>query len=332
MKIPEANNSIAALIDRKMEETREEPRPHLGASLLGHPCDRYLWLSFRWAVFEKFEGRMLRLFRRGQREEYSIVEDLRSIGIEIHSTGGEQSRVDFGSHVSGSIDGIIESGVPEAPKKRHVAEFKTHNEKSFKDLISKGVKESKPRHWCQMQVYMLGTGIDRALYVAINKNDDTYYTERVRFDKEAAQALVDRGHRIALSDRLPEPLSADPTWWQCKFCPCCEFCHKTHLTREINCRTCAHATATKDSTFTCARYGGAEIPEEAQRTGCACHVLHPELVPWKVLQGSEDGFSVCYEINGRPVWNGEGDANVYASVEIIGHGAEEETGEAVTPF
>ncbi len=332
MKIPEANNSIAALIDRKMEENREEPRPHLGASLLGHPCDRYLWLSFRWAVFEKFEGRMLRLFRRGQREEYSIVEDLRSIGIEIHSTGGEQISVDFGSHVSGSIDGIIENGVPEAPKKRHIAEFKTHSEKSFKDLISKGVKESKPRHWCQMQVYMLGTGIDRALYVAINKNDDTYYTERVRLDKETAQALVDRGHRIALSDRLPEPLSADPTWWQCKFCSCYDFCHKTHLTREINCRTCAHATATKDSTFTCARYGGAEIPVEAQRTGCACHVLHPDLVPWKVLQGSEDGFSVCYEINGRPIWNGEGDANIYASVEIIGHGTEEETGEAVTPF
>jgi hypothetical protein len=75
-----------------------------------------------------------------------------------------------------------------------------------------------------------------------------------------------------------------------------------------------------------------EIPVEAQRTGCACHVLHPDLVPWKVLQGSEDGFSVCYEINGQPVWNGEGDANVYASVEIIGRGAEEEPGEAVTPF
>ena len=69
MKIPEPNISIANLIDKKAEEGQEAPRAHLGASLLGHPCDRYLWLMFRWAVIEKFDGRILRLFQRGQREE-----------------------------------------------------------------------------------------------------------------------------------------------------------------------------------------------------------------------------------------------------------------------
>ena len=69
---------------------------------------------------------MLRLFDRGRREEESIVLNLRRIGIKIHSTCLDedgQSRVDFGSHVSGSVDGIIEGGVPEAPVARHVAEF-----------------------------------------------------------------------------------------------------------------------------------------------------------------------------------------------------------------
>jgi hypothetical protein len=211
--------TIAELIDKHHESQQEPPRPHMGASMLGHPCDRWLWLSFRWAVVERFNGRMLRLFRRGQNEEAQIVRDLRAIGIDVQSTGAQQNRVDFGCHVSGSIDGIAESGVPFGDGKQHVLEFKTYNKKSFDKLEEDGVEKAKPMHYAQMQVYMLGTGIDRALYVAVCKDDDRIWTELVQFDKDFAQRLVERGKRIALSDRMPEPLSADPSWHQCKFCP-----------------------------------------------------------------------------------------------------------------
>lgn len=218
MRIPEPNNSISALIDKHHESKSESSRGHLGASLLGHPCDRYLWLSFRWAVIPKFPGRILRLFRRGHMEEATLVSDLRAIGIDLRHTGRDQKRVDFGAHVSGSIDAIAESGVPESPNKRHVVEFKTHSVKSFADLEKHGVQKSKPQHYAQMQVYMAGTGIDRALYVAVCKDDDRLHTERIRYDEEAAKRLIDRGHRIALAERMPEPISADPSWYQCKFC------------------------------------------------------------------------------------------------------------------
>ena len=315
MKLPEPNISIANLIDRQIELTQEAPRPHLGASLLGHPCDRYLWLMFRWAVIEKFDGRILRLFQRGQREEAIIISLLRSIGIEVEERA-EQMRVDFGAHVSGSIDGIILGGVPEAPTKRHIAEFKTHSLKSFNDLESKGVKESKPMHWCQMQCYMKGSGIDRALYVAVCKDNDHLYTERVRYDEAAAISLINRGTRITTSDRIPEPLSADPSWYQCKFCPCYDFCFNTHITKEINCRTCALSTARGNSTWTCMRYGEAEIPLEAQRAGCEGHVLHPDLVPWKVSNSDED-FTAVYEIEGKIIKNGAPDSQVYSSQELL---------------
>ena len=143
--------NTVTLIDKYHESRQEPPRFHLGGSLIGHKCERYLWLSFRWAVIEKFEGRLLRLFRRGQLEETQIIKDLRSIGVDIRST---QDKVDFGKHFSGSVDGIIYSGLSESNKK-HVAEFKTHSRKSFDDLESKGLEKSKPMHYAQMQVYML---------------------------------------------------------------------------------------------------------------------------------------------------------------------------------
>jgi len=314
--IPDMQNSITALIDEAHEAGPDKPRAHLGCSAIGHHCDRWLWLSFRWAVQEKFSGRMLRLFRRGHLEEQQIVSDLRAIGVHVTDTGENQARVNFGKHFSGSIDGIAE-GVPGGGRKTHLLEFKTHSDKSFNELVkADSVQKAKPVHWAQMQVYMLGKGLERALYLAVNKNDDRIYTERVKLDKEAAERLVARAHRITMAERLPEPISANPSWYQCKFCAAHSFCHGDHLTKHANCRTCAHVTPCEDSTWHCARYDAGNIPLDHQRTGCDSHVLHPDLVPWKMLD-SPNQWEAVYEIDGTPVRNGDGDAFVFASSELI---------------
>lgn len=315
MEIPDAHHTIVALIDKHHEAQAEPPRPHMGCSQLGHSCDRWLWLSFRWAVQQSFPGRILRLFRRGHAEEASIVSDLRAIGMDVRGTSGQQARVDFGSHVSGSVDAIIESGVPGATHTRHVAEFKTHSKKSFDELEKNGLA-SKPMHHAQTQVYMHGMGIARALYVAVCKDDDRIYTERVRHDPALAAKHIERGQRIALADRMPEPISAEPSWYMCRFCPAHEFCHETKTTKHVNCRTCAHSTAMPDSTWHCARYDAADIPVEYQREGCECHVLHPDLVPWPRKDGLDE-WTAIYVIDGRDTANGEGDAHIYTSRELL---------------
>jgi hypothetical protein len=327
MKIPEREDTIASIID-KAHEAKEsgKGRAHLGCSALGHPCDRWLWLSFRWAIKQTFPGRILRVFRRGNNEEAQIISDLRLIGIHITGTiDGKQARVDFGSHVSGSIDGIIEKGVPEAPKARHIAEFKTHSLKSFKDVSSKGVQASKPEHYVQMQLYMHGTNIDRALYLAVCKDDDHIYTERVKYDKAFAEKYVYRGHRITLADRMPPPISTDPSWYQCSYCPAKEFCHSTHIVKEVNCRTCANATPLSDSTWHCAKWEDV-VPTSAQHDGCEAHVIHPDLVPWKRKESAID-FVAIYEVNGQDVANGEPGEGVYSSKELLANAAACATGE-----
>lgn len=316
MQIPDAHHSIAALIDKHFEAQAEPPRPHMGCSQLGHSCDRWLWLSFRWAVQPSFAGRILRLFRRGHAEEASIVSDLRAIGMDVRGTSGQQARVDFGSHVSGSVDAIIESGVPHAPKTKAILECKTHSDKSFKELKTKGVKEAKPMHWIQCCVYGYGAKIDRALYFAVNKNTDEIYTEWLHLDKEIAENAIARGHRIAISDRIPEPLSNDETWYECRFCAGHDFCFGSKTTKHVNCRTCAHSTAMPDSTWHCARYDASDIPVDYQREGCECHVLHPDLVPWPRKDGLDD-WTAIYVIDGRDTANGEGDAHIYTSRELL---------------
>ena len=292
MTIPD---TIESRIDAALESVAEESRAHIGPSQAGDPCDRRLWLSFRWAVDKRFPGRMLRLFRRGQREEIEVVKYLHLIGIDVREYGENQRRVYFGGHAYGSVDGIIEGGVPEAPKTRHILEVKTHNKKSFDALEKEGVKEAKPDHYIQMQCYMHGTEIDRALYVAVCKDDDRMHTERIEYDAATAIKSIERIKRISTLETIPEPLSTDPTWYQCKFCEAHDFCFGAILTRNVNCRTCAHSTPMLSGKWHCVRWAS-EIPStEAQREGCPSHVPHPDLVPWKLNHEKSTEIAAYYE-------------------------------------
>lgn len=308
-------HSLIAKIDAAHEAKQDHPRPHMGASIIGHKCERYIWLSFRWAVREKFSGRILRLFRRGQNEERTVHDDLRMIGCNVSTIDPatrQQWRFDDG-HFGGSCDGIITSGLPEAPKANHILEIKTHSAKSFKDVQAKGVKESKPPHWAQMQVYMAAFEVDRALYYAVNKDSDDIYTERVEFDAQAAEGLMERAQRLIAADRMPEPLSADPTWHECRYCAAHDQCHGSKLTKQVNCRTCLHSTAERDGRWTCAHWG-VDIPDvDAQRNGCDSHILHPDLVPWQ-YEPTDNGV----------IWltpYGKVKQPEYASTEIIANPA-----------
>lgn len=311
----EFKNNIEQLIDQAHEKQNgNSRRSHLGCSSLGHTCDRWLWLSFRMAITERFSGRMLRLFRRGHNEEKTVVDDLRLAGMKIVNTGASQSRVSFGNHVSGSIDGIITSGVPEAENTEHVLEIKTHSLKSFKEVEKDGVKNSKPQHYVQMQTYMLGKKLKNALYVAICKDDDRIYTERVEIDEKLAEKYIKRGHQIVSADRMPPPLSTDPTWFECKFCAAHEFCHKTQLTKNVNCRTCAHSTAERDGTWSCAHWESTIPNFDAQLAGCSSHILHPDLTPWKY---SPTEHGVVWHTPDGDIKNGESSFDTFESTEIV---------------
>lgn len=312
--IPDPINTISSQIYAAYESEQEPPRPHMGASQLGHPCDRWLWLQFRHAVVEKFPGRMLLLFNRGHLEESRVVAHLHKIGARTFYTGANQLRFDFGSHVKGSCDGLVEN-LPIAPKTRAILEVKTHSDKSFKELQEKGVAAAKPMHWIQCCVYGYGANLDRALYFAVNKNTDEIYTEWLHLDKDIAEKALERGKRIALSDRMPEPLSTNPSWYQCKFCPAHSMCHKAEPTKQVNCRTCAWSTAKEDGTWRCEKHEADDIPVEFQRIGCDDHVLHMDLVPWKNIDNDND--TATFLIDSKPVKNGRISADTFSSSEIL---------------
>lgn len=285
-------------------------RPHLGASLLGNPCRRALWFSFRWAIAPNFPGRVLRLFDTGNREEGRIVADLRNAGITVFDrdpSTGAQFRVSFCEHSGGSLDGIAQ-GFEEAPKKWHVVEFKTHNEKSFNEVKTIGVQIAKPLHYAQMQTYMYKMNqefpgeFDRAMYIPVNKNNDEMWGERVRLDPLFAQQTIGKGIAVVESPRPAGLLSDDPKHPDCLFCDYHGLCFGNEWKEvspknwqfvpfnrdkiERNCRTCLHSTPmdahdSKGGVWTCSRDQDKldyAIDDKRQKTGCDRHLFVPDFL------------------------------------------------------
>lgn len=319
-KLPENTNTTVAAIDRAVVELASDwRRPHLGASLIGRPCDRDLWYTFRWATRPDFSGRMLRLFDRGSREEASFARLLRAAGVTVVTadpqTGKQIQYSVLGGHFAGSLDAMLQ-GLVEAPKKWHVAEFKTHGAKSFAELTKKGVAESKPEHYAQMQCYMAWAQTDRAYYLAVCKDDDQLHGERVEADPAAYLKLLARAERIIFSDTPPPRISDDPTWYQCKFCAHGPSCHGDQLP-EVSCRTCAHATPERNGGWSCAHWR-AEIPVDAQKAGCPEHRYIPALVSYATaVDASEADNWIAYQTrDGRSFRNGTKGPDSYSSAEL----------------
>ena len=272
----------------------EKARNYLGASVIGRECKRALWYGFRWADKERFDGRTLRLFQTGHMAEPRFVADLRAIGVKVHdvdpATGKQFGFESHGGHMKGHMDGCA-TNIPQGGHKWHVLEFKTHGTKSFAELKKNGVRKAKPEHFIQMNWYMGKSGMDRALYLAVNKDDESLYSERVEFDQVEFERTEAKAESIIFGPLPPPKISEDPKYYLCNWCPFNAVCHG-HKGFAKSCRSCVHATPEREGNarWSCAFYRAEEIPLEAQRVGCENHLTLPFLVTYAEPMDAGDGW------------------------------------------
>lgn len=277
----------------------EKSRTYLGASVIGKECKRALWYAFRWATKESFDGRMLRLFQTGHLEEPRMVADLRSIGVKVFDVnpadGKQFGFIGHGGHARGHMDGCAQF-IPSGGQKWHVLEFKTHSAKSFSTLKKDGVKKAKPEHYAQMTWYMGKSGMDRALYLAKNKDTDELYSERIEFDKVFFEQIEAKFDAIIFSSSPPPKISEDPKFYICNWCNNNTVCHG-HRVPAVSCRTCVHSTPERQPSeqnpevgrWSCAKHSP-EIPVAAQRTGCGDHLPLPFLLTYAEAIDAGEGW------------------------------------------
>jgi len=256
-------------IDAAYEAEVDEPRWHLGASVIGDECHRRVWLDYRWIKSEKFSGRMRRLFKRGHKEELLIIEHLKKIGIQVTAldpTTGKQFRGScvFG-HYGGSGDG--EGLLPaDLLGLRLQLECKTHNHKSFLQIVKHGVRASKPKHYIQMCVYGSFFGLDYGLYFAVDKDTDDIHIEVVRLEPGVAEDAKRKAEILIFSKSPPPRISASAAHFVCKQCHFAPVCH-AGMVADKNCRSCRNAYPAEGGKWGCQKWQ-IEIPRDKAPLGC----------------------------------------------------------------
>jgi hypothetical protein len=285
----------------------------LSMSELGSDCDRALWLSYRWASkAEKLTGQKLRLFETGHEQERRMIADLRLVpGVTVYDVDPERIGRDgkpaqfkvysHGGHVRGKLDGKV-IGLPEAPKTLHVLECKSHNKKNFDELVKKKVKAAKYAHWLQCQKYMQLEGLTRCLYMAVCKDNDDLYSERLEYDAVAITQLDARLERIIALPQPPSRIAENPDKFPCMFCRQKDVCHSAEFGRR-HCRTCVHAIPIVDETnnaqWVCEKFKK-QLTVDEQRAGCHAHLFLPDAVPGKQVDAGDDW--VAYEMRDGSRW------------------------------
>ena len=234
---------LEPLLDKSMQETnaKQTPRDYLGASRWGEECGRMLAYEYHKAPTDKvdrFPGKILRIFDMGHDAEERVAEYLIAAGFSLQTTtpsGGQLGFKVANGKLAGHCDGVIHSGPIDLPYPI-IWENKGLNDKSWKETAKKGVKESKPVYYGQLQTYMAYLDVTNgSLFTAINRNTGEVYAEFVDFNAQDAQALSDRAARI-IQTETPEEMpriSDNAAFFKCCFCDYQQTCHGLKTTSSI---------------------------------------------------------------------------------------------------
>jgi hypothetical protein len=235
----DAGIRINGLIDAALDAAHaaEPPRDYLGGSRIGEPCARRLAYEVTHTPVDAgmhFGGGLLRIFEAGHRFEDLTIRWLQAAGFDLRTRGGDGRQFGFSiasGRIRGHIDGAIVGGPELGIRWPALFEHKALNQKSWTDLVKRGLRQAKPIYFAQCQLYMAYMELEVTLFTAMNKDTQELYHEVVHFDPAEVQRLSDKAVdilRAVEAEELPPRIARAPDFYLCRMCPYARRCWEGH--------------------------------------------------------------------------------------------------------
>ncbi len=219
--------AINALIEQAAAPQREEPRPYLGASIVGAECMRQA--QYDWQVEPVHPARLRDIFARGHFFEAQSRQHLADAGFRFAPATALAFRA-AGGLFRGHADGAITAG-PELPGVGYPClwEHKAVGSKGWRKLERDGLALAYPQYAAQVSLYQAYLGFTEhpAIFTALNADTCERLHLLVPFDAAGAQAWSDRAVAMIEATRAGELLpriTDDSDDWRCRMCSHRERC------------------------------------------------------------------------------------------------------------
>jgi hypothetical protein len=192
------------MLKEKLEDLKikRQTRGYIGASVLGNPCDRYIWLNKSSDLEYEIDFKKTDIFDIGHQTEAFLLESIKLLeGVEIVDTQTEFNL----PHLKGHVDAIIK--IDDADL--YILEIKSMKKEYFTQVEKKGIQEVYFSYWIQCQIYLyiaceiLKQPIKGAIILVRNKNDSSLYQEIITLNLEQAKLFEDKAKRLHDSERMP---------------------------------------------------------------------------------------------------------------------------------
>jgi hypothetical protein len=229
-----SGDDITARINAHVDATlmarnrHQRPRDYLGGSRIGEPCARKLVFEITHTPKDAgrdFDAGILRIFDAGHQFEALTIRWLREAGFDLRDRGADGEQFGFaaaGGRLRGHADGVIVAGPDIGVRWPALFEHKALGQKSWTDLVKRGLRLSKPIYFAQVQLYMAYLRLEVALLTALNRDTLALHHEAVPFEPAEAQRLSDQAVailRAAEVGQLPPRFAAASDFYICRFCP-----------------------------------------------------------------------------------------------------------------
>ena len=106
-------------------------------------------------------------------------------------------------------------------------EHKALGQKSWAEVVKRGVRAARPIYFAQVQLYMAYMQLPVALFTATNRDTLLLHHETVPFDAAEAQAFSDKAVAIVRAvdaGELPPRIATAPDTYLCRRCDFAKRC------------------------------------------------------------------------------------------------------------
>lgn len=306
--LPQPTDPTLEAADRRLEALQERRHSNrLGASQIGHECERALWYAFRWMTEIFFDAATLKRFRDGHDGEAEIIRRLQSVeGIEMPEEGKQHETTECDGHFVSRIDGVI-LGLLQAPKTYHTFEAKVTSEENLKKLEKAkeevGEKDALKKwnsvYWAQAIIGTYLEGLTRHYLVAGSPGVRREVSVRTNNDTVEALKLLAKARRVIYATQPAERIG-DATFFRCRMCDHAGLCHGNTFGL-VHCRSCAYSTPIENAQWWCEKFNRI-LTIADQKAGCSEHLYLPAAVPGEQVDAADDFSWVAYKLRDGREW------------------------------